>query len=84
MNGDYQLAIDEVAKLAELPNDLRLITAASYAHLEKDVEAKREMDEFTRNDPYWSVAKSAAYSYGKDGDRQRWISGLRRAGLKEW
>jgi hypothetical protein len=41
------------------------------------------MAEFSKVDPDWSIAKSAAYFYVKDSDRQHWLDGLRKAGLKE-
>jgi adenylate cyclase len=40
------------------------------------------MGAFANYDPEWSIAKSAEYFYRKDNDRQHWLDGLRKAGLK--
>jgi tetratricopeptide (TPR) repeat protein len=79
----YQEAIDTIGKINDPPNDVRLITAASEAQLGNLGSAKSIMAEFSRDDPNWSIEKSAAYPYGSESDRQHWIDGLRKAGLKE-
>jgi TolB-like protein/class 3 adenylate cyclase/Tfp pilus assembly protein PilF len=79
----YQEAIDAIGKITDPPNDVRLITAASEAQLGNLDSARSIMAEFSKNDPNWSIEKSAAYYYRKDSDRQHWIDGLRKAGLKE-
>ena len=79
----YQEAIDAIAKIADPPNDVLLITAASKAQLGNLDAAKSDMAAFSKNDPDWSIAKSAEYYYRNDSDRQHWLDGLRKAGLKE-
>ncbi|TCR87904.1 MULTISPECIES: adenylate/guanylate cyclase domain-containing protein [Rhizobium/Agrobacterium group] len=83
MAGQYQAAIDAIARINSPPNDVRLITAASKAQLGDIPAARAIMAEFSKVDPDWSIAKSAAYFYVKDSDRQHWLDGLRKAGLKE-
>ncbi|CAN7503706.1 guanylate cyclase [Phyllobacterium sp. LjRoot231] len=83
MAGQYQAAIDAIGRINSPPNDVRLITAASKAQLGDIPEAQAIMAEFSKIDPDWSIAKSAAYFYRKDSDRQHWLDGLRKAGLKE-
>ncbi|RCW77715.1 hypothetical protein [Phyllobacterium bourgognense] len=94
--GRYQDAIDEIGKIVpqeKQPNDVRLILAASKAQLattEADVgkaekmlsEAKAIMEEFSKIEPNWTLAKSAAYEYGSATERDHWITGLDKAGLK--
>jgi adenylate cyclase len=83
MAGHYQEALDAIAKINDPPNDVLLITAAAKAQLGDMEGARSDIAEFSRNDPDWSVAKSAAYYYRNDADRQHWVKGLRKAGLKE-
>jgi TolB-like protein/class 3 adenylate cyclase/tetratricopeptide (TPR) repeat protein len=83
MAKQYQEAIDAIAKIAEPPNDTLLITAASKAQLGDLKSAQSDMAKFSKNDPDWSIAKSAEYYYRNDADRQHWLDGLRKAGLKE-
>lgn len=83
MAGHYREAIDAIGRITAPPNDVRLITAASEAQLGNISTANSIMAEFSKNDPDWSIAKSAAYYYRDDSDRQHWIDGLRKAGLKE-
>lgn len=83
MAGYYQDAIEAIGKITAPPNDVRLITAASEAKLGNISKAKSIMAAFSKEDPEWSVEKSAAYYYRRDVDRQRWIEGLRLAGLRE-
>ena len=83
MAKQYQNAIDAIAKISDPPLDVLLITAASKAQLGNLEAAKSDMREFAKYDPEWSIAKSAEYFYRKDSDRQHWLDGLRKAGLKE-
>jgi TolB-like protein/class 3 adenylate cyclase/Flp pilus assembly protein TadD len=83
MAGHYRDAIETVGRMTSPPVDVRLITAASYAQLGELDAARSEMAEFTKSDPDWSVEKSAGYYYKYDSDRQHWLDGLRKAGLKE-
>ena len=78
----YQDALDDIAKIAEPPNDTLLVTAASKAQLGNLDGAKSDMAKFSQNDPNWTLAKSVAYHYRNDSDRQHWLDGLRKAGLK--
>jgi tetratricopeptide (TPR) repeat protein len=82
MEGRYQDAINAIGQMTQ-PNDVLLITAASKALDGDPIGAASDMAEFSKNDPNWSIAKSAAYPYGDDSHRQHWLVGLRRAGLKE-
>jgi adenylate cyclase len=79
----YEDAIDAIAQITDPPNDVLLITAASKAQLGDLDGARSDMAKFGRNDPDWSIAKSAEYYYRNDSDRQHWLDGLRKAGLKE-
>ena len=83
MAKQYKNAVDAIAKISDPPLDVLLITAASKAQLGNLQAAKSDMDAFAKYDPEWSIAKSAEYFYRKDSDRQHWIEGLRKAGLKE-
>jgi adenylate cyclase len=83
MAGRYEEAIDAIARLTDPPKDVLLVTAASKAQLGDIDGAKSDMAEFSEYDPEWSIAKSADYYYRNDGDRQHWLEGLRKAGLKE-
>ena len=78
-----QEAIDAIARINDPPNDVLLITAAAKAQLGDMAGARSDMAEFSKNDPDWTVAKSAAYYYRDDADRQHWVDGLRKAGLRE-
>ena len=79
----YQEAIDAIGKITDPPTDVLLITAASKAQLGNLDAAKAEMAQFSKNDPEWSIAKAAARYFRHDSDRQHWLDGLRKAGLKE-
>jgi tetratricopeptide (TPR) repeat protein len=79
----FKEAIDAIGKITDPPNDVRLITAASEAQIGNTSSAQSIMAEFSKNDPDWSIVKSAAYYYRNDSDRQHWLDGLRKAGLKE-
>jgi len=84
MERRYREAIDTINNnIANPPNDVLLITAASKANDGDIPGAQADIATFSLNDPDWSIAKSAAYPYGDDGHRQHWLDGLRRAGLKE-
>ena len=83
MAKEYQQAIDTIAKINDPPIDVLLITAASKAQLGQLDDAKADMARFSSSDPNWSIAKSAEYYYRNDSDRQHWLDGLRKAGLKE-
>lgn len=79
MAGRYQDAIDEINRI--VPNDLRLIVAASKAQLGETDYAKHIMAEFTHYDQNWTLARSSAYPYTRQSDRDHWLEGLSRAGL---
>ena len=83
MTKRYQEAIDAVGKISDPPNDVLLITVASKAQLGDLVAARSEMAQFSTNDPEWSIAKAAERYFRYDSDRQHWLDGLRKAGLKE-
>jgi adenylate cyclase len=83
MEGRYQDAINAIGQMTTQPNDVLLITAASKALDGDPIGAGSDMAEFSKNDPDWSIAKSAAYQYRNPDHRQDWLHGLRRAGLKE-
>ena len=84
MAGDYQEAINAIGDdVSNFPKDVLLITAGSHAQLGDLNAAKADMATFSKYDPEWSIAKSAAYPYRNNSDRQHWLEGLRKAGLKE-
>ena len=80
----YPDAIKAIARIKNPPNDVRLITAASNAQLGKLDAARAEMAQFSENAPEWSIAKAAERHFRHDSDRQHWLDGLRKAGLKEF
>ena len=58
-------------------------TEADIGKAEKMLsEAKAIMKEFSEIEPNWTLAKSAAYEYGSATERDHWITGLDKAGLK--
>jgi adenylate cyclase len=79
----YREAIDAAGRITDPPNDVLLITAASKAQLGDLDAARAEMAQFSENDPDWSIAKAAERYFRRDSDRQHWLDGLRKAGLKE-
>jgi adenylate cyclase len=79
----YEEAIEAAGKITDPPNDVLLITAASKAQLGDLDAARAEMAQFSKNDPEWSIAKAAERYFRRDSDRQHWLDGLRKAGLKE-
>ena len=79
----YREAIDAAGRITDPPNDVLLITAASKAQLGDLDAARAEMAQFSKNDPEWSIAKAAERYFRRDSDRQHWLDGLRKAGLKE-
>ena len=79
----YQEAIDAIGRITDPPNDVLLITAASKAQLGNLDAARAEMAQFSKNDPEWSIGKAAERYFRYDSDRQHWLDGLRKAGLKE-
>lgn len=83
MNGQYHEAIEAIGKMTDPPNDVRLITAASEAQLGNIEVARKIMAEFSKNDPDWSIEKSAEYYYKDEKYRVLWLDGLRKAGLRE-
>lgn len=83
MVGEYQKAIDAVGELTDPPNDTLLIVAAAKAQLGELSVAKNEIAKFSKNDPEWTVQKSGNYHYADPKDREHWLDGLRKAGLKE-
>ncbi|MGE0212574.1 MAG: adenylate/guanylate cyclase domain-containing protein [Parvibaculaceae bacterium] len=83
MVGDYKGAIDAIGKIADPPNDTLLILAAARAQLGESSLAKGDIAKFSKNDPEWTVEKSGNYHYADPKDREHWLDGLRKAGLKE-
>lgn len=83
MCSQYRSAIAAIEHIADPPNDVRLITAASHAQLGNGVQAEALTAAFSAEDPDWTVAKSAAYPYERHSDREHWIDGLRKARLRE-
>jgi tetratricopeptide (TPR) repeat protein len=83
MAGRYQAALDAIDNIADPPNDVRLLSAASHAQLGKLDIARSIMAEFSSEDPSWTIAKSAEYNYAYDSDKEHWLDGLRMAGLTE-
>ena len=83
MRKSYQDAIDEMGRIADpLPNDAILIIAASKAQLGEVDAAMTYMALFSQNDPEWSIAKAAERHFRLASDREHWLDGLRKAGLK--
>jgi adenylate cyclase len=82
MEGRYQDAINAIGQMTQ-PIDVLLITAASKAQLGEVAAAMTYMAQFSQNVPEWSIAKAAERYFRYDSDRQHWLDGLRKAGLKE-
>jgi adenylate cyclase len=81
MAGQYEEAIDAIAKIPNPPKDVLLVTAASHAQLGNLTAANADVAAFRAYDPDWTLAKSGEYPYDNPSHRQHWLDGLRQAGL---
>jgi adenylate cyclase len=85
--GQYEEAIVAHKKALQLaPKDIvahRLLTSA-YSWAGRLDEARAQAEEIIRIDPKFSVEQQAKMSlYKNQADRERWLDGLRKAGLPE-
>ena len=62
----YNDAIDAIGRIADPPNDVLLITAASKAQLGDLDAAQADIAKFSKNDPEWSIEKAAEYKFGRE------------------
>ena len=83
MCGQYRNAIATIDKIENPPNDVRLITAASHAQLADIDTAKAIMAKFSAEDRDWTIEKAMVYHYRRLSDRDLWIDGLQKAGLRD-
>ena len=83
MVGRYEDALGAAARISDPPVDVLLVKAAAKAQLGDEKGAAADMEQYMRAEPDWTVEKSAAYYFRHDKDRQRWLDGLRKAGLRE-
>jgi len=83
MVGRYENAVKEIDKISDPPVDVLVVKASAKAQLGDEKGAAADMEQFMRAEPDWTVEKSAAYYFRHDKDRQHWLDGLRKAGLRE-
>ena len=84
----YEDAVDWAKRSLKQRNDwidAWLTLAASYAHLGRMDEARAAVEELLQNHPEFSLstAKLLVAAAGAPELNERWLDGLRRAGLKE-
>jgi adenylate cyclase len=84
--GQFEEAVAETNKAVKLePNSLwaRVTLASSYGLLGREEEARAAAAEVLRIDPKWSLEHFAKrLPYKRQSDKDRFIGGLRKAGLK--
>jgi adenylate cyclase len=82
--GQYEKAVKALKHIGKPKLHLRLYLAASYAQLGQTEEAQAEIAQILKIDPKVSVDIWAEREPYKDPvDKERWIDGLRKAGLPE-
>lgn len=81
--GRYEEAVESLERMTATGQGRRLL-AAAYAHLGRLGEARAEAVAFLKANPRFSVAEWARTEpYGDPDELQRYVSGLRKAGLPE-
>ena len=83
MVGRYEDALKEIDRISEPPAHVWALTAAAKAQLGDEKGAAADMQKFMKAEPDWTVENEAALHFRDDKDRQRWLDGLRKAGLRE-
>jgi tetratricopeptide (TPR) repeat protein len=80
--GDDQATIDTLKKMRDQAEAHRLL-ASSYAHLNQMAEARHHAEQVLRSHPNFSIAHWRTVPPDKDpAQLERFIDGLRKAGLK--
>jgi adenylate cyclase len=78
-----EFAIEAIGDNPEFPDNYAVL-AAAYGHLGNPVEARRALDELLRRMPHLTLADERLNRpFGSDDERQRFLEGLRLAGLAE-
>jgi len=81
--GRYEDALVSLEQMTS-PDQARRLLAASYAHLGRLNEARSVAEEFMKVNPGFSIREWARTEpYTDPNERQRYVSGLRKAGLPE-
>ena len=83
MLGRYEDAVKEIDKISEPPVEVLVVKAAAKAQSGDEKGAAADMEQFMKARPDWTVENAAALHFRDDKDRQRWLDGLRKAGLRE-
>jgi len=81
---DYRRSIEELEKIINRNNEVRLILAADHANIGQSELAAAEMAQFLERRPNWTVDRerqTLSYIHSKDEDH--WLTGIRKAGLPE-
>ena len=81
--GRYEVSLEALEKMTA-PDRSHRILAATYAHLGRFEEARSEADEFMKVVPSFSIKEWARTEpYTDPNELQRYVDGLRKAGLPE-
>ncbi len=81
--GRYDDALDALERMTA-PDHARRLLAAVFAHLGRLDEARNEAEEFMKVAPNFSIKEWAKMEpYTDPNDLQRYVNGLRKAGLPE-
>lgn len=81
--GDYEEALRNLQRMSA-PQHGRRMLAATYAHLDRLEEARAEAKEYLKITPNFSIAVWAkSEPYTDPNELQRYVDGLRKAGLPE-
>jgi tetratricopeptide (TPR) repeat protein len=83
MVGRYEDALKAIDKISDPPGHVLALTAAAKAQLGDEKRAAADMEKFMKAEPDWTLENEAALHFRDDKDRQRWLDGLRKAGLRE-
>jgi len=81
--GRYEEALESLEQMTT-PGPARRLLAATYAHLGRLDEAGAEAEEFMKGAPSFSIEEWAKTEpYTESNELERYVSGLRKAGLPE-
>jgi len=81
--GRYEEALEALERITDL-GQARRILAATYAHLSRLDEARHEAEEFMKVVPNFSIKEWARTEpYTDPNELQRYVDGMRKAGLPE-
>jgi len=83
MVGRYEDAVKEIDKISDPPVEVLVVKASAKAQLGDEKGAAADMEQFMKARPDWTLENAAALHFRDDKDRQHWLDGLRKAGLRE-